>query len=63
MKSRTKFATALLAIFVIAGCGPTESDAAQLRLRISVPKGDFANVPVYAMIELPKQFKIGRAHV
>jgi len=56
MKSKIKFTLTLLAIFVIAGCGLTESNAAQLRLRISAPKGDFADVPVYAMIELPKQF-------
>jgi len=56
MKSKTKFTAALLAIFVIAGCGLNESDTAQLRFRILAPKGDFVNVPVYAMIELPKQF-------
>jgi len=53
LKGETKLVAAIFVIAVI--CGLSVADGAeQIRLKLSAPKVDFIDVPVHAVIELPK---------
>lgn len=56
MKSKIELATAVLVIVAVSGCSAVKTETAQLRLRISAPKLDCADVPVHTTIELPEEF-------
>ncbi len=61
MKSKIKFAAAILAVAVMSGWSVAQVPArkiepARLQIHVSAPKVGGVNIPVYATIELPEQF-------
>ncbi len=54
MRSKTRFASAILVITVICGFSVT-SNAELIRLKVSAPKMDCLDVPAHATIQLPER--------